>query len=76
MSQERMTAFNTKNYAQRNHFLKQRLLLERKVKAKEGEFHGASMVVPTHATMDQWVDQSKQYGATLSFKERQSGIHH
>lgn len=62
-----------KNWPQRNHILKQRLLFEGKVRAKEGEYDGASMIVPTNTTLDQWIDQSKAYGSTLNHKERQSG---
>ena len=62
-----------KNWPQRNHILKQRLLFEGKVRAKEGEYDGASMIVPTSATLDQWIDQSKAYGSTLNWKDRQGG---
>ena len=41
------------------------MLFERKVKAKEGEYEGASMIVPTNATLDQWIEQSKAYGSFL-----------
>ena len=67
---ERQVAFNQKNWPQRNHILKQRLLLEGKVRAKEGEYEGATMIIPTAVNIDDWIQQSKKYGATLSYKER------
>ena len=65
-TKERMTAFNQKNWPQRNHTLKQRLLFEGKVRSKEGEFDGAAMIVPTNAALDNWIEQSKAYGNTVT----------
>ena len=51
-----MQDYTNKNWEQRNHILKQRLLFERKVKAKEGEYGGAAMIIPTNGTLDGWVE--------------------
>lgn len=45
--QERTAGTNSKNWPQRNFNLKQKLLLEGKVRAKESEFEGAVAVIPT-----------------------------
>jgi len=66
---ERMPAFIAKNWVQRNHILKQRLLMEGKVRPKEGEYEGATYLIPSADSLAQWIDQSKAYGASLS-KER------
>ena len=54
--------FMARNYLQRNHVLKQRLLMEGKVRAKEGEYDGVAMVVPVKKTIDEWIEQSRALG--------------
>ena len=46
--------------------MKQRLLFEGKVRSKEGEFEGASMIVPTDAALEQWIEKSKAMGAAAN----------
>ena len=67
--------FMARNYLQRNHVLKQRLLLEGKVRAKEGEYDAVAMIVPVKKTIDEWIEQSRQLGQTLKEKERAHSYH-
>ena len=65
-AKERLVYNPKKHWPQRNYFMKQRLLFEGKVRSKEGEFEGASMIVPTDAALEQWIEKSKAMGAAAN----------